>query len=62
MVTAQEMRLFALDCLRWSDETDNASHRSLMIQVAHTWMKTAAGLERQTDGDELMPDLRRKLY
>jgi len=61
MVT-QEMRLFALDCLRWSDETDNASHRSLMIQIAQAWMKTAASLERQTDnGDEQVPDLRGKL-
>jgi hypothetical protein len=23
MVTPQEMRLFALDCLRWSEQTDN---------------------------------------
>jgi hypothetical protein len=34
-----------------------------MIQVAHTWMKTAASFERHTDnGGELMPDLRRQLY
>ena len=24
MVTAQEMRTFALECLRWADETDDA--------------------------------------
>ena len=33
-VTREEMRLFALDCLRWSDETDNVSHRDLMIEIA----------------------------
>ncbi len=56
------MRLFALDCLRWSDQTKNASHRDLMIQIAHTWMKTAARLEGHNDnGGDLMPDLRRKL-
>jgi hypothetical protein len=27
-----EMRLFALECLRWSEQTDNASHRDLMIR------------------------------
>ena len=33
MVTPDEMRLFALDCLRWAELTDNASHRDLMIRV-----------------------------
>ena len=36
MVTAQDMRVFALDCLRWSDETHNASQRELMVQIAKT--------------------------
>ena len=31
MVTPEEMRLFAADCLRWSDQTANPSHRDLMI-------------------------------
>ena len=63
MVTTQEMRLFALDCLRWSEETANASHRDLMKQIAKTWMNTAASIERHTDdGEELvLPDLRSKL-
>jgi len=62
MVTPEEMRLFALDCLRWSDETENPGHRDLMIRVAKTWMATASALERRTDGgDELLPDLRGKL-
>ena len=63
MVTPEEIRLFAAECLRWSDETDNASHRELMIRVAKTWMNTAAAIERRLSmGDELaLPDLRSKL-
>ncbi len=63
MVTPQEMRLFAVDCLRWSDETHNASHRDLMIRIAKTWTNTASTIERHIgDGGELaLPDLRSKL-
>ena len=63
MVTPVEMRLFALDCLRWSDETHNASQRDLMQQIAHTWLSTAAKIERHvSNGGELaLPDLRSKL-
>ena len=62
MVTSQEMRSFAGQCLRWSDETDNASHRDLMIQIARSWITTAAMLERRTDmHDDVLPDLRTKL-
>jgi hypothetical protein len=63
MVTPQEMRLFALDCLRWSDETNNASHRDLMLQIAKTWMTTASSIERHVGngGEMALPDLRNKL-
>ena len=63
MVTPQEMRLFALDCLRWSDETNNVSQRDLMQQIAHTWMKTASTIERHISdgGERTLPDLRSKL-
>ena len=62
MVTPEQMRLFALDCLRWAEETDNASHRDLMLQIAKTWMTTAATLERKADdGAELVTDVRPKL-
>jgi hypothetical protein len=62
MVTPQEVRLFALECLRWAEETDNASHRDLMLNVAKTWMGIAATLERKIeDGGEIFPDLRPKL-
>ncbi len=59
MVAPTEMREFALECLRWSDETDNASHREIMIGLARTWMRTASQIDRRLlAGDELaLPDL-----
>jgi hypothetical protein len=63
MVTPDEMRLFALECLRWSEETGNASHRDLMVQVARQWMATASAIERRVmNGAQLAaPDLRHRL-
>ncbi len=63
MVTPREMREFALECLRWSDETENASQREIMIQLAKTWMRTASQIDRRImAGDDLaLPDLRNKL-
>ena len=63
MVTPDEMRQFAAECLRWSDETDSASHRDLMVRIAKTWMATAAAIERHIgNGGELaVADLRIKL-
>jgi len=62
MVTPEEMRLFALDCVRWAEEADNASHRDLMLRVARTWMATAATLERKVnEGGAVFPDLGPKL-
>jgi hypothetical protein len=63
MVTPDEMRLFALECLRWSEEADDPSQRDLMVQIARTWMGTASAIDRRiSSGDELAcPDLRSKL-
>jgi hypothetical protein len=62
MVTTQDMRLFALDCMRWSEETANASHRDLMLRIAKTWMNTASSIERHiASGDEAISDMRCKL-
>ena len=47
MVTPDEMRAFALDCLRRAELTDNASHRELMLSVAKNWMNTASAIERR---------------
>lgn len=64
MVTALDMRLFAVDCMRWSEETHNASHRDLMLQVAKAWVATAAKIERHIGdgGESALPDLRSKLH
>ena len=64
MVTPQEMRLFASDCLRWADEAAaNASQRDLMLDVAKAWMNTASSIERYVGnaGALALPDLRSKL-
>lgn len=63
MVTTEEMRVFALDCLRWAEHTANPSDRETMMRIARMWMNTASGIERQVDdGWKLAcPDLRTKL-
>jgi hypothetical protein len=62
MVTAQEMRTFALECLRWADETDDASQREIMIELAKTWMNAANQIELHVaTGAQLVRDLRAKL-
>jgi hypothetical protein len=63
MVTPDEMRAFALDCLRWAEHTDNPSHRDLMLNVAKSWMNTASTIERRVaEGATLVSeDLRHKL-
>jgi len=62
MVTPQEMREFALECLRWSEETDNASQRDIMVQLAKSWMNAASQIERHVAaGGDAFDDLRKKL-
>jgi hypothetical protein len=63
MVTPEEIRRFAIECLRWSVQTSNPSHRDLMIQVAKNWLATAVAIERRvsTQDDIVLPDLRNKL-
>ena len=63
MVTPQEMRQFAAECLRWSEQTDNASQRDLMIRIARRWVLTAKSIEnRMAAADRLSAiDLRSKL-
>jgi hypothetical protein len=63
MVTPDEMRVFALDCLRWAELTDNASHRDLMISIAKTWMNTASSIDRHiaSGGVPENADLQKKL-
>jgi hypothetical protein len=47
MITPEEMRVFALECLRWSDETGDPSNRDLMIRIAKHWMLTASAIEHR---------------
>jgi uncharacterized protein YyaL (SSP411 family) len=50
MVSPNEMRLFALECLRWSEEANNPGHRDLMMRLAKTWMETASDIEHRVSG------------
>ena len=61
MVTSHEMREFALECLRWSDETANASQRDIMVRLAKTWMNVASQIDRHAAGGKAFADLRTKL-
>jgi hypothetical protein len=62
MVTAQDMRVFSLECLKWADQTTNPSDRALMLRVAHLWMCRASAIDREgIDGGEVVQDLRAKL-
>ena len=62
MITTQEFRQFSIECLKWADETANASDRQIIMSVANRWLKTASMLDRIVlNGAELTDDLRRKL-
>ena len=61
-VSAVEMREFAVQCLRWSEETKDAGQRDLIVRVAKSWMNTASTLDRRLgEGGSLIADLRQKL-
>jgi|KBSSwiStaDraftv2_1062776.scaffolds.fasta_scaffold947453_1 hypothetical protein len=48
MVTpSQQMREFALECVRWSEVADSASQRDMMIELAKTWMHAASQIDRR---------------
>ena len=63
MVTPLAMRLFERDCVRWADQTDNASNRELVLRISRSWMEAASAIDRRVaDGARLAnPDLRAKL-
>jgi hypothetical protein len=58
MVSALHMRRFVADCLRWADQTSNASHREHMLEIAKTWTATASSVERHAsnNADAARPD------
>jgi hypothetical protein len=41
-VSAIEMRDFAVQCMRWSEEARDAAERDLILRVAKSWMNTAS--------------------
>jgi predicted YcjX-like family ATPase len=62
MVTPQQMRDFALECLRWSEQTEDASQRDIMVQLAKTWMHAANKIDCHVIASgETFADLHRKL-
>ena len=62
MVTPRQIRQFALECLRWADEAENASQRDVIIRIARKWLATASALESGTQAIETtLPNLRPKL-
>ena len=61
-ISPVEIREFAVQCLRWSQDTQDRGQRDLIFRVAQDWMDTASALDRGMDeGMTLVGDLRRKL-
>lgn len=62
MVTPHHMREFASDCMRWSNETVNASQRDIIVRIAVAWTNTANSIDKQVaDGAVIFQDLRNRL-
>ena len=47
MATPDEMRLFALECLRWAEQAEDQSQFDLMLQCARSWMNMASAAEHR---------------
>jgi hypothetical protein len=45
MATPDEMRQFAIECLRWAEEADDQSQFDLMLQCARSWVSIAAAAD-----------------
>jgi hypothetical protein len=61
VATPQKMRLFAAECQRSAEQSQNARRRDLWMSIANSWIATAAGIERQTGYvPEVTPDLKPK--
>ena len=65
MTTTADYRDFAGDCLRWTEQTKNASERDTLIGIAQRWLNVAARLDRHialaNDGAVILRELRAKL-
>jgi hypothetical protein len=54
MATASQYRLYAEECLRWAEETDNEEHRQAFLDMAVAWLHLASR-ERTIPAPVLMP-------
>ena len=65
MTTPAQYREFAIDCLRWTDRTKDASQRITLTETARRWLNAASKLERHvtlaSDAPALLRELRAKL-
>jgi hypothetical protein len=46
MTTPTEYRDFALECLKWAEETSSASQRKAFVDLARLWMEAAFRLDQ----------------
>jgi hypothetical protein len=52
VATPNEMRLFALECLRWAEQADDQRQFDLMLQCARSWMSIASSAEHPVSAAE----------
>ena len=45
LMSPKQYRDFAAQCLRWAAHTKHEEHKSMMLQMADHWMRTAQELE-----------------
>jgi hypothetical protein len=45
LMSPKQYRDFAEQCLRWAAHTKHEEHKSMMLQMADHWMRTAQELE-----------------
>jgi hypothetical protein len=46
LLSSNEYRDFAAQCLRWAANAKSEEHKNMMRQMAHHWMQAAQELER----------------
>jgi hypothetical protein len=47
MTSPDDYRQFALDCLKWADESEDPGHRDTLTRIARMWMHTAIELDER---------------
>jgi hypothetical protein len=56
VATPDEMRLYAVECLRWAEQADDQSQFDLMLQCARSWMSIASATEPPCERAARGPD------